>query len=264
MSGDAILHAGTATLALELGGLRILTDPAFDPAGREYRVGADAITRNFRYSNLAGSALPVKEVGPVDLLLLSHDQHDDNLDVEGRAILEDAKLVLTTRAAQKRLKKAVTALQPFESTTVDLPSGKRLKITATPARHGPPMSEWLVGEVIGFVLEVDDGRPPIYISGDTVLFGGIEEVARRFKIGTAILHVGAATFSALGLSVRFTMDGPEAAKAAKILGAPKVIPIHYAGWSHFRAGRREIEDAFVKEGIADRLKWLPLGERVPL
>lgn len=259
---DRILHAGTATLLLELGGLRILTDPAFDAAGIEYRVGPDPVTRQFRYTNLAGAAISAADLGEIDLVLVSHDQHDDNLDAAGRAVLARAKTVITTRAAAKRLKLPVQALAPWESTTAALPDGRKLRITATPARHGPPLSEWLVGEVIGFVLELE-GRPPIYISGDTVLYAGVREVARRFRVGTAILHVGAATFGALGISLRFTMDAAEAAAAAQLLGAPQVIPIHYTGWTHFKQGRVDIEGAFERAGLAERLSWLPLGQFAP-
>jgi hypothetical protein len=45
----------------------------------------------------------IEEVGPVDAVLLSHDQHADNLDPAGRDVVAAAPVVLTTGAAARRL-----------------------------------------------------------------------------------------------------------------------------------------------------------------
>jgi hypothetical protein len=39
-----------------------------------------------------------------------------------------------------------------------------------------------------------------------------------------------------------------------------VIPIHYEGWSHFKQGRVAVEAEFELAGIADRVRWLELGQ----
>ena len=71
------------------------------------------------------------------------------------------------------------------------PDGRAIRITATPARHGPAGIEPLSGDVIGFVL-VRRGMAPIYVTGDTVWYDGVAEVARRFEAGTVLLFAGAA------------------------------------------------------------------------
>ncbi|MFQ5651535.1 MAG: MBL fold metallo-hydrolase [bacterium] len=86
-------------------------------------------------------------------------------------------------------------------------------------------------------------------------------IASRFRVGTAILHVGSAQFTPSG-PIRYTFNGVEAARTAKALQARRIIPIHYEGWSHFREGRPEIEKAFAEQRLADRLHWLPAGEAV--
>ncbi len=103
----------------------------------------------------------------------------------------------------------------------------------------------------------------VYISGDTVLFDGIREVARRFHIGTAFLHVGRATLGATG-RIHYTLTADEAAEAIDILGRPRCVPIHYEGWSHFREGRASIEKAFALRGLTSCLTWLPPGEPVEM
>lgn len=245
-------HIDTACVLFEGAGLRLLTDPAFDPKGGEYSFGFGTHSTKTAAPAVAADALPA-----IDAVLLSHDQHADNLDTAGRAVLERAGRVITTRAAARRIGKGAIGLAPWESTTVG-----SLTITATPARHGPPLSLPFVGPVIGFVLQ-EPGRDAIYISGDTTFFGGVAEVGRRFTIGTAFLHLGGVGFPLWG-PLRFTMGGRAAAKAAAAIGAKSIVPIHYDGWTHFLESRDASERAFRDAGLADRVRWIAKGQAIEL
>jgi hypothetical protein len=55
----------------------------------------------------------------VDAVLLSHDQHDDNLDAVGRALLPVAGAVVTTTPGAKRLGREARGLAPWATTTSD-------------------------------------------------------------------------------------------------------------------------------------------------
>jgi len=138
-----------------------------------------------------------------------------------------------------------------------------LKVTATPARHGPPGSLPIVGHVVGFVLEGDALPGPVYISGDTVWFDGVAEVARRFRIHTAFLHLGSVGFSLTG-PLRYTFDAKEAVIAANALKPSRIIPVHYSGWSHFRQKPEQARQVFSEAGLDARVKWLTPGERTVL
>ncbi len=244
-------HIGTATLLLEIGDVRLLTDPAFDPPGRTYSFGWGT-----RSTRTLGPALSADALGRIDAVLLSHDQHADNLDDAGRALLPGAGAIVTTRAAQKRLGLAhARGLSPFTSTEVG-----GVRITATPARHGPPGSLPIVGEVIGFLLESPLLAGPIYISGDTVWFDGVAEVARRFRVDTAFLHLGNVGFPISG-PLRYTFDAQQAVTAATALGARQIVPVHYGGWTHFRQPRAQVEEVFSFAGLTQRTRWLAPGER---
>jgi len=59
---------------LEFGGLRFLTNPTFDPAGGEYRLGPATLRK------LSDPALSPEAVGVFDYVLLSHDHHFDKLE----------------------------------------------------------------------------------------------------------------------------------------------------------------------------------------
>jgi len=249
-----ITHLGTATVILEIGSLRILTDPAFDPAGSKYS-----------WAPFGASSTKLEEpvhpaAGPFDAVLVTHAQHDDNLDPAGRAMLPSVKTVLTTIPSAKRLGGNARGLAEWETVELVGKDGFRIRVTATPARHGPPLSLPFVGKVIGFVLEWEGQvRGSLYISGDTVYFGGIEEVAKRFKVGVALLHMGQAKLPIMG-PFRLTMNGAQGARAAQVLGAHTVVPIHYDGWTHFSEPRSDAERAFANAGLTDRVHWLKKGE----
>lgn len=251
MSKLTITYVGGPTALLEVGGLRLLTDPTFDPPGRRYHFGWGAMSRK-----LQQAALSPAELAPIDAVLLSHDHHDDNLDSAGREMLPSAGRVITTPSGARRLGGSAEGLAPWSETVLQTPQGGALRITATPARHGPPLSRPIVGEVIGFVLEWEGQRDgPFWITGDTVYFGGVAEVGRRFDLGSALIHLGGVRFPVSG-PARYTMNAAEAIRVTREFDLATVIPIHYEGWKHFRQGRAEVERAFGEAEIEDRVRWL--------
>jgi L-ascorbate metabolism protein UlaG (beta-lactamase superfamily) len=247
-----VTHVGTATLLLDFGSVRILTDPALDPAGRRYGLG-------FGTSSVktADPVLPRGGLGTVAAALVSHDQHADNLDASGRQALRTDPLVLTTPAGARRLGSGARGLRAWESADVPGPDGA-VRVTAVPARHGPAWLLPAVGPATGFILEPARGDGAVYVSGDTVWFAGLEEIGRRFAVQVAILHVGAVAFPITG-PVRYTMNGADAARLAKALDAAVIIPVHYDGWRHFREPKAGVQGAFERAGLGGRVRWLAPG-----
>jgi L-ascorbate metabolism protein UlaG (beta-lactamase superfamily) len=121
---------GGPTTVLDLGGLRIVSDPTFDAPGPHGYL-----------TKTAGPAIGDDELGPADLVLVSHDNHPDNLDDRGRALALAAPLVLTTRSGAGRLGPPAIGLVPWTSHTLDRPDGGELTVTAVPAVHGPEDGE---------------------------------------------------------------------------------------------------------------------------
>ena len=126
-----ITYIGGPTALLEFGGLRLLTDPTLDPAGTDYP------TPVYTLHKTQSPAINPAALGDIDLVLLSHDHHFDNLDHAGRASLVAARSVLTTKDGADRLGANAIGLAPWESTEFRSLGGGALSITATPARHGP-------------------------------------------------------------------------------------------------------------------------------
>jgi L-ascorbate metabolism protein UlaG (beta-lactamase superfamily) len=253
-----LTHISTATVLLEIGSLRLLTDPVFDPAGGHYFFGFG--TNSVK---LTEPAIPPQDLGKIDAILLSHDHHEDNLDRAGHALLPLAKKVITTSAGAKRLKGNAIGLRAWQSTTIESEDTK-IKITAAPVHHGTLGSHLIVGETTGFILEwAGQKHGALYISGDTVWFNGLREIGQRFKIGTAILHVGAAKFPIMG-PLRFTLNAKEAVQIVHALNPRTVIPIHYEGWKHFKETGAAARKVFEASDIKEKIHWLPLGSPVEI
>jgi L-ascorbate metabolism protein UlaG (beta-lactamase superfamily) len=256
-----LTHIGGPTVLIEVGGWRLLTDPTFDPPGQNYRFGWGTGSRK-----LTGPAIAASDLGPIDAVLLSHDHHDDNLDPAGRALLPSAGAVITTAPGARRLGGDARGLEAWASTRLEAPGRPPIEITATPCRHGPPLSHPIVGEVIGFALEWDGQEHGVlWISGDTVLYDGVRQVADRLQVGTALLHLGGVRFPISG-PVRYTMSAKEAVELCRLIQPRTVIPIHYEGWKHFREGREAIERelANAPEDVRERFRWLPIGAATTL
>jgi L-ascorbate metabolism protein UlaG (beta-lactamase superfamily) len=261
MEGIRITHVGGPTVLIEVGGWRLLTDPTFDPPGRRYRFGWGTSSRK-----LAGPAIAAADLGPIDAVLLSHDHHDDNLDDAGRALLPSAETVVTTMPGAKRLGGNARGLAPWQSTTLEAPSKTAIEVTATPCRHGPPLSHPIVGDVVGFALRWEGQEHGVLgISGDMVLYDGVREVADRLEVDTALVHLGGVKFPVSG-PLRYTMTAAEAVELCGLVKPRTAIPIHYEGWKHFRQGREAIEREFAAapQAFRDSVRWLPIGEAVEL
>src|SRR4051794_32515917 len=256
-----LTHVGGPTVLIEVGGWRLLTDPTFEPPGQSYRFGFGTGSRK-----VTGPAIAASDVGPIDAVLLSHDHHDDNLDPAGRALLPSAGGVVTTAAGARRLGGNARGLEPWADTRLEGPGRSPIEITATPCRHGPPLSHPLVGDVIGFALRWEGQEHGVFwISGDTVLYDGVRQVADRLEVDTALLHLGGVRFPVTG-PVRYTMTARDAVELCELVRPRTAIPIHYEGWKHFREGREAIEREFAgaPEDIRGRVRWLPIGERTEL
>jgi hypothetical protein len=62
-------------------------------------------------TKLSGPAFDITEQDPIDVVLLSHHHHSDNLDPARRAFLPSAKQVLSTTTAAKDLGANVVGME---------------------------------------------------------------------------------------------------------------------------------------------------------
>ena len=235
--GISITHIDTACIILDINGYRIMTDPVLDSPGKRYHFGYGIFSKK-----TSKPALNIEQIGKIDLILLSHHQHKDNFDKKGKEFAKNVSRIITTKPGAKTMSNAV-GLDNWENIKIETSKVPGLKITATPAQHHPWwLPEFFSGKVIGFILEWEGQKGAFYISGDTVYFKGIKEIAQRFEIDTGIIHMGSVQFRYLTGFGKYTFNVSSAIKAANVLGIQRFIPVHYSGWSHFKESGYEALD----------------------
>ncbi|MGO9956257.1 MAG: MBL fold metallo-hydrolase [Solirubrobacteraceae bacterium] len=245
---------GGPTPIIEIGTLRFITDPTFDPPGH-YR----ADTAPDSLMKTAGPAIEADDIGRIDAALLSHDQHVDNLDVSGRQLLGTLPITLTTMTAAARLGVGAKGLDHYATCTVQPAKSQAVVVTALPAPHGPEGSDPITGPVNGFLLSSADA-PTIYISGDNASVDVVREIATRVgQVDIAILFVGAAKLPWLFDVAELTLNNATALQATQVLDPKIVIPLHHDSWSHLTQPVDGLVSLFRHAGIPDRLRVIPPG-----
>jgi L-ascorbate metabolism protein UlaG (beta-lactamase superfamily) len=214
---ERITWVGHATVALEIAGARLLTDPVLRARVAHLR----------RRAPLPDPAL----LGGLDGVLVSH-LHLDHLDVPSLRMLGRGVRLVVPRGAGRVLRRAgfapVTELAVGEETTVG-----GATVAAVPADHdGRRHPLGAVAETIGFEIA---GAHRVYFAGDTDVFAGMERFAGRFDVALLPIWGWGPT---LGPG---HMDPPAAARAVALLRPRVVVPIHWG--TLFPAGLHRVRGA---------------------
>jgi L-ascorbate metabolism protein UlaG (beta-lactamase superfamily) len=253
-----ITHIGTATAILSIDGINFLTDPFFSPAGTTWDV------QILTLENTESPAMTLADLPVIDAVLLSHEDHPDNLDSLGRQLLDGRRVFTTPQGARAlRPRPAVHGLRPWETVRSTI-GGKEFSITGVPCVHGPG------SECTGFIITADSfgetgGRPnAVYFSGDTVYFEELVQMKDRFHISVALYNLGAAhvPVGPGGSMLQVTMGGEQGARLFKETGAGVLVPMHYMSWRHFTEFGGKLRREFEEHGVLDKVRWLQPGVAV--
>ncbi|MEN0054275.1 MAG: MBL fold metallo-hydrolase [Mucilaginibacter sp.] len=249
-----VTYIGGPTVIIEIGNFKIMTDPTLDPEGTTVE------SKLLVEKKLSGPALIPHQY--IDAVLLSHDQHFDNLDNSGREFLKKVGITLTTVEGAERLKGNAKGLEVNNYHTFETADGNSVKITATPARHGPAGVEKITGHVIGFHIAVSGNQSfEVYITGDTVYYNKIEELATKIKPQYIFVHGGAVRPHG---AFHITMSTNDVVDTAALFPGVPLIPLHTEGWTHYTEHNATLIEAFEMLGIKDRLHILEPGKLTEL
>ncbi len=260
----SLFFVGNATALITLGPFTVLTDPNFLHQGERAYLGHGLTSKR-----LTEPALDVRDLPDVDLVVLSH-MHGDHWDRVARRHLDRATPIATTPHAAKRLQvrdrfRRAVGLCTWESDT-HFKSGRTLTVTAMPGRHAPGVAQRLLPPVMGSLLELADADGGVtvrlYITGDTLLFDGVREIARRFPdIDSCVLHLGGTTLPG-GLMV--TMDGRQGADLVEIVQPRQAVPVHYDDYGVFKSSLADFQAEMEARGLSHLVSAVARGQSVDL
>jgi L-ascorbate metabolism protein UlaG (beta-lactamase superfamily) len=195
----SVTRIAHASVLLELGGQRILTDPWFSETG------------SYRHGEPLGISL--ENLPKLDLVIASHG-HYDHFDIETFAAYPDKAVPMVVGPDMVEKARAagftnVRELKVWESAQIG-----DLTVTACPGSHG-------VDEVT-FMLQAHGST--VYFGGDSRLIPEMEELPKRFpSVQLALLSVNG--LHAMGKQM--VMNATEAAQLAGMLRAEAAVPMHY-------------------------------------
>lgn len=203
--------------------------------GTGKRLIADPWTENPKYPK-------GYEIEGADLMILSHGHFDHIHDAVPLAKKFQPRIAaifeLCNWLESKGVKKDTLHPMNKGGTRLFFDGQDAVKVTMTHAVHscGILDGDKIIygGEAAGFVLTFADGRK-IYFAGDTNVFTDMGLIRELYAPDLVLLPVGDL----------FTMGPKEAAAACKLLGAKKVIPMHFGTFPAL-TGTPESLEALVK------------------
>jgi len=246
-----VTYIGHATFLIGSGGETIITDPILSD-----RVG--------RYFTKRSSPCPIRPeaIQGIIGILISHGHHD-HLDYPSLQRLGRTHPIVVPWGIAPLLRvrgfSDVRVSRPWEELSL---GGWR--ITPVPSRHfGGRLPLAFTTGYQGYVLS---GPSCIYFAGDS----GFDEpmfleIGRRFSIDLAILPIAGALFPGFR---RNHMNSEEALRAFQVLGAKRMIPMHFetfpASFGPADEARRHLHEESARLGTDDLLSVLSPGESLNL
>ena len=247
---------GHSTVLVEIGGLRVLTDPVWGPRASPSRLVGP---RRFQPVPVALKSMPT-----IDLVVISHD-HYDHLDSPTiRALARSEVPFVTTLGVGAHLE--AWGIAPQRITELDwwqshrLP-GTELSITAAPSQHFSGRGLKDRNATLWSAMVLRSPRHAVFFSGDTGLTTEYADIARRLgPFDLVMLEVGAFHPSWGDIHL-----GPaNALKALELLGGGAFLPVH---WGTFSLALHDWDDPAetllrLAPGSGARLLMPRLGEAV--
>jgi L-ascorbate metabolism protein UlaG (beta-lactamase superfamily) len=257
---DSLLFLGTATTVIRYAGFTVLTDPNFLHRGQRAYLGRGLWSRR-----RTEPALPIEELPPLDLVVLSH-LHGDHFDRVARRGLDKGVPIATTPEAAGRLERWGFATRPLETwrSTELTRDGATLRVTSLPGRHAPGPVRRLLPPVMGSLLEFSGPDHPdlrLYVSGDTLYYAGLSAIRDRYgQADLGVLHLGGTRI--LGMTV--TMDGRQGVDLLHLLEPRAAVGIHYDDYGVFRSPLSDFLLEAQRRPPGSRILRVYRGESIPL
>jgi L-ascorbate metabolism protein UlaG (beta-lactamase superfamily) len=219
MAGDELVYVGHSTVLLELGGIRVLTDPLLE--------------RRVAHIRRRTPVPDARRLLPLAAILISH-AHADHMHRASLRRVAGAHPVIAPRGCGRLLRRwgaaEVIELEPGQRCTVG-----KLEIEAVEALHDGrrrPLSRHM--DALGYLLE---GAVSVYFAGDTDVFEGMTALAGRVDI--ALLPVW-------GWGPRLPaghLDPDSAAEAVALIRPRVAVPIHWGTMQSLGAPRSAVSIA---------------------
>ncbi|KAL5602263.1 hypothetical protein FOBRF1_009796 [Fusarium oxysporum] len=184
-----ITHVTTATAIVDIDGDKFITDPIFDeaPLSHDRSQVAGLKPCEFFLTLQEGPAISIKQLPIIDCVLLSHEDHMDNLDETGRQLLMGRRVITTPDGAKNLSDHPGTcAIEPWQTLEFQL-GGDEWSITHVPDGQ---VTDFLLHKK-SFGTSPDGCQNVVYFTGDTVFIESeFRKLQEKYHVVVSLTNLG--------------------------------------------------------------------------
>ncbi len=201
--------------------------------------------------------LPMSEaevIADVDAVIVTHT-HLDHWDDAAQALLpKDVPLFVQNGSDAEILRKeGFTDVRVLNSQA----EFGGVTLTRTGGRHGteamyasPPLAAGL-GVAMGVVLQAP-GHPTLYLAGDTIWTGDVDQALSTYQPEVIVLNAGYARVT--GFEGAIIMGKDDVLHAAQVMPKSVVVAVHLDAINHMALSREELKKFVLEKAIQPRVE----------
>ncbi|HCE6543732.1 TPA: MBL fold metallo-hydrolase [Pseudomonas aeruginosa] len=262
-------HAGSvqiqqirnATLKIRYAGKTFLVDPLLAKKGAY--PGFEGTFRSNLRNPLVDLPMPAKDVlAGVDAIIVSHTHLDHWDGGEHQFIRKDIPLYVQHEADARLIRgQGFTDVRVLDESA----EFEGVRLTKTGGQHGTDkmyantqIAEFL-GQAMGIVFQAP-GYKTIYVVGDTIWRGEVDQALATFNPDVVVLNAGEARL--VGYTGSIIMSKDDVLRAAQAAPKATIVASHMDAINHMTLSRKQLRDFVQQQGIEDRVRIPRDGESV--
>ncbi len=260
-STTSIQQIRNATAKIAYGDTVLLVDPMLATKGA-YPGFPDTYRSELRNPTVELPFDVAQVLKDVDAVLLTHT-HLDHWDPAAETLIPRQM----TMFVQNEADAAQLRGKGFEDVRI-LPAHEMfggVKISRVAAQHGSdamfkvePLAT-LLGSVTGFVFE-KAGEPTIYLAGDTVWTGDVQDAIKRYTPDVIVLNTGDARVK--GFDTGIIMGVDDTSRVHALAPKAKIVAVHMDAVNHMTVSRADPRRYTVEKSIQDSVLIPEDGETI--
>lgn len=201
--------------------------------------------------------LPISEaevIADVDAVIVTHT-HLDHWDDAAQALLPKGVPLFVQNDSDAEIirKEGFTDVRVLNSHA----EFGGVTLTRTGGRHGteamyasPPLAAGL-GEAMGVVLQAP-AHPTLYLAGDTIWTGDVDQALATYKPEVIVLNAGYARVT--GFEGAIIMGKDDVLRAAQMMPKAVVVAVHLNAINHMALSREELTKFVVEKALQSRVE----------
>jgi L-ascorbate metabolism protein UlaG (beta-lactamase superfamily) len=252
-----IRQVRNATLIIEYVGKKFLVDPFLAEKGAY--PGFEGTANSHLRNPLVDLPVPVNEILDVNAVIVTH-LHPDHWDEAAKALVpKDMPIFAQNEEDASAIQAAgfCNARVLNENTEFD-----DITLTKTQGQHGTDEAYAVIGEILGNVCGVVFRHPDektLYLAGDTIWNGYVEENLRTYKPDVIVLNCGDALIPGLGSII---MGKEDVYRVYQATPGATILASHMESVNHSMLSRQELREFIAERTMTQRVLVPEDGESV--